>query len=117
MNHSFIERLNISIVRNSFSYKSRALQEKQMRTIAGMGLFHSSCFHFLSVINALSSILGLALTVSGMKHWGLRASSLSADKKTDAGQKYSIDHLNPNVLYMMLYACALFSFFLIKRII
>ena len=37
-----------------------------------------------------------------MKRWGLRASSLSAVTKADAGQKHSINHLNPNVLYMRL---------------
>jgi hypothetical protein len=37
-----------------------------------------------------------------MKRWGLRASSLSADKKADAGQDNSCNHLTPNVLYMML---------------
>jgi len=37
-----------------------------------------------------------------MKRWGLRASSLSAVAKADAGQKDSINHLNPNVLYMMI---------------
>ena len=37
-----------------------------------------------------------------MKRWGLRASSLSADTKADAGQKPLNNHLNPNVLYMML---------------
>lgn len=37
-----------------------------------------------------------------MKRWGLRATSLSADTKADAGQKHSRNHLNPNVLYMML---------------
>jgi len=37
-----------------------------------------------------------------MKRWGLRASSLSADTKVDAGLKDSSNHLNPNVLYMML---------------
>jgi hypothetical protein len=37
-----------------------------------------------------------------MKRWGLRASSLSADTKADAGQKHSCNRLNPNVLYMML---------------
>lgn len=37
-----------------------------------------------------------------MKRWGLRASSLSADTKADAGQNTSCNHLNPNVLYMML---------------
>lgn len=37
-----------------------------------------------------------------MKRWGLRASSLSAVAKADAGQKYSSNHLTPNVLYMML---------------
>ena len=37
-----------------------------------------------------------------MKRWGLRASSLSAIAKADAGQNTSINHLTPNVLYMML---------------
>ncbi len=37
-----------------------------------------------------------------MKRWGLRASTLSAVPKADAGQNTSINHLNPNVLYMML---------------
>jgi hypothetical protein len=37
-----------------------------------------------------------------MKRWGLRASSLSAATKVDAGQNASRNHLNPNVLYMML---------------
>jgi hypothetical protein len=34
----------------------------------------------------------------------LRASSLSAVAKDDAGQNTSNNHLNPNVLYMMLWA-------------
>ena len=37
-----------------------------------------------------------------MKRWGLRASSLSAVVKADAGQNTSRNHLTPNVLYMML---------------
>lgn len=37
-----------------------------------------------------------------MKRWGLRASSLSAVTKADAGQNTSHIQLNPNVLYMML---------------
>jgi len=37
-----------------------------------------------------------------MKRWELRASSLSAVTKTDAGQNDSSNHLTPNVLYMML---------------
>jgi len=37
-----------------------------------------------------------------MKRWGLRASSLSAVKKAGAGQNVPNNHLNPNVLYMML---------------
>src|SRR5690554_3948940 len=41
-----------------------------------------------------------------MKRWGLRASSLSAVAKADAGQKTSNKYLNPNVLYMMLAADA-----------
>jgi hypothetical protein len=39
-----------------------------------------------------------------MKRWGLRASSLSAVTKADAGQDTSSNHQNPNVLYMMLAA-------------
>jgi len=39
-----------------------------------------------------------------MKRWGLRASSLSAVAKADAGQNDSIKRLTPNVLYMMLHA-------------
>ena len=37
-----------------------------------------------------------------MKRWGLRATSLSAAAKVDAGQKTSSNHIDPNVLYMML---------------
>lgn len=40
-----------------------------------------------------------------MKRWGLRASSLSAVAKADAGQNTSYNHLNPNVLYMMCAPC------------
>lgn len=40
-----------------------------------------------------------------MKRWGLRASTLSAVTKADAGQNASSNHLNPNVLYMMLAVC------------
>jgi len=43
-----------------------------------------------------------------MKRWGLRASFLSTDTKTDAEQNASINHLAPNVLYMML-ATGLFN--------
>ena len=39
-----------------------------------------------------------------MKRWGLRASSLSAGTKADAGQNASYNHLTPNVLYIMLAA-------------
>ena len=39
-----------------------------------------------------------------MKRWGLRASSQSAVTKAYAGQNTSSNHLNPNVLYMMLQA-------------
>ena len=41
--------------------------------------------------------------------WGLRASSLSAVTKVGAGQKRSSNHLNPNILYMMLYTVVIFS--------
>jgi len=41
-------------------------------------------------------------TVACMKRWGLRTSYLSAGTNADAGQKHSYNHLNPNVLYMML---------------
>jgi len=59
-----------------------------------------------------------------MKRWGLRASSLSADTKADAGQKHSCNHLNPNVLYMMLATgvhlypsvCHLFCFYFLVTI-
>ena len=37
-----------------------------------------------------------------MKRWGLRASSLTAYTKADAGQTISNKHLTPNILYMML---------------
>jgi hypothetical protein len=37
-----------------------------------------------------------------MKRWGLRASLLSTVAKANAGQNNSRNHLNPNVLYMML---------------
>jgi hypothetical protein len=47
-------------------------------------------------------MLKLHTTDTCMKRWGLRASSLSADTKADAGQRTSSNHLNPNVLYMML---------------
>ena len=43
-----------------------------------------------------------------MANGGLRASSLSADTKADAGQNTSCNHLNPNVLYMMLAAALYF---------
>jgi hypothetical protein len=44
----------------------------------------------------------LALTEACMKRWGLRASFLLADTNADAGQNACFNHLNPNVLYMML---------------
>jgi len=50
----------------------------------------------------------LCPTFACMKRWGLRASSLSAVAKADAGQNTSYNHLNPNVLYMML--CGVFHF-------
>jgi hypothetical protein len=37
-----------------------------------------------------------------MKRWGLRASSLSAVAKADAGQNASRNHKNRNVLYTMI---------------
>jgi hypothetical protein len=43
-----------------------------------------------------------------MKRWGLRATTLSAVAKADAGQNTSHNHLTPNVLYMMLCGRALF---------
>ena len=42
------------------------------------------------------------ITDTCIKRWGLRASSLSAVTKANAGQNTSCNHLNPNVLYMML---------------
>jgi hypothetical protein len=59
--------------------------------------------------------LVLPITDTCIKRWGLRASSLSAVAKADAGQKTSNNHLNPNVLYMMLYA-EIFSFHVVKII-
>ncbi len=44
-----------------------------------------------------------------MKRWGLRATSLSAVVKADAGQNALYNHLNPNVLYMMCAPCILFE--------
>jgi len=49
--------------------------------------------------------LSLPITVTCMKRWGLRASSLSADTKAGAGQHASINHLNHNVLYMICAPC------------
>lgn len=46
----------------------------------------------------------------GMASKGLRASSLSADTNADAGQNTSSNHLNPNALYMMLWANGYRSF-------
>ncbi len=48
-----------------------------------------------------------------MKCWGLRASSLSAVTKADAGQKVSSNHLTPNILYMML-GCVIFHLAYLK---
>jgi len=58
-------------------------------------------------VESISSvlILILAVTVTYMKCWGLRASSLSAVTKVGAGQKASHKHLTPNILYMMLWLC------------
>ncbi|TCO09393.1 hypothetical protein EV194_103306 [Natronoflexus pectinivorans] len=50
----------------------------------------------------LCSTLLCALTVTYMKCWGLRCASLSAVTEVGAGQKGSSNHLNPNILYMML---------------
>lgn len=50
-----------------------------------------------------------------MKCWGLRASSLSAVTKADAGQKTSNNHLNPNILYMMLWP-VVHSFFVYRYV-
>ena len=54
------------------------------------------------------------VTDTCIKRWGLRASSLSAVAKVEAGQKHSSNHLTPNVLYMMLPPGVLYfqSFFL-----
>jgi len=43
-----------------------------------------------------------------MKCWGLRASSLSAVTKADAGQKLALNCQTPNILYMMLQGVILF---------
>jgi hypothetical protein len=47
-------------------------------------------------------LLKLMPTDTCIKRWGLRASSLSAVAKADAGQNTLGKHLTPNVLYMML---------------
>jgi len=57
---------------------------------------------FESVFCCRVGSLRLLPTATCMKRWGLRASSLSAVAKADAGQKHSRNHLTPNVLYMML---------------
>ena len=60
-------------------------------------------FLFLVVCLLLSCrLLRLLVTDTCIKCWGLRASSLSAETKADAGQNAKRNHLNPNVLYMML---------------
>ncbi|MFP4026115.1 MAG: hypothetical protein ACLFVR_16460, partial [Thiohalospira sp.] len=57
--------------------------------------------------------LALCTTDTCMKRWGLRASSLSADTKADAGQNATRKHLNPNVLYMMLVAVFILILFFV----
>ena len=63
----------------------------------------------------MSLFLLCPLTDTCIKRWGLRAPSLSAVAKADAGQNTSCNHMTPNVLYMML--CAdIFSFQVVKII-
>jgi hypothetical protein len=70
--------------------------------------FKSNPSDFLFVIfssfNDLNheSLIKLPPMGTCIKCWGLRASSLCADAKADAGQNTSNNHLNPKVLYMML---------------
>jgi hypothetical protein len=59
----------------------------------------------------------VCLTVTCMKRWGLRASSLSAVTKADAGQNVSDNHLNPNVLYMMLAVRFYFNLYLCRQFV
>ncbi len=63
-------------------------------------------YELLDIVSRLFRItmpsFKFAVTVTCMKRWGLRASSLSAVTKADAGQKPWHNHLTPNVLYMML---------------
>jgi hypothetical protein len=48
---------------------------------------------------------------------GIADSSLSAIAKAGAGQKHSINHLNPNILYMMLAVRIFFFYVLIFMLI
>jgi hypothetical protein len=56
-----------------------------------------------------SLLVGLAMTANGHMYemLGIAGSSLSAVTKANAGQNISHNHLNPNVLYMMLWLRAL----------
>ena len=54
--------------------------------------------------NDVRRIMRHELTAACMKSWGVRTSSLSTDTNANAGQKYSNNHLNPNVLYTLLHA-------------
>jgi hypothetical protein len=56
----------------------------------------------------------LQLTDTCIKRWGLRASSLSAVAKADAGQNTLCNHLTPNALYMMLCLVFVLNHLIIK---
>src|SRR5690554_6778972 len=61
--------------------------------------FFCFCHSFVCRVAVLIHLLP---TVTYMKCWGLRESSLSAVTNAGAGQIDSHKHLNPNILYMML---------------
>jgi hypothetical protein len=82
-----------------------------------LSVFHNAKIKLILKMGTfcLYGFLVWLLTDTCIKRWGLRASSLSAVAKADAGQNTSCNHLNPNVLYMML--CAdIFSFQVVKII-
>ena len=65
--------------------------------------------HLLPIASTVITVFrelqhALAVTVTYMKCWGLRALSLSAVTKVSVGQKGSFKHQTPNILYMMLWA-------------
>ena len=94
----------LSAKQKSESQQILSLQIRQVESRSGQ--FVKDFSHRKSV--SLFFLL-CRLTVTCMKRWGLRASSLSAVAKADAGQNTLNNHLPPNVLYMML--AVVFEFF------